>query len=137
MEAPVSNHLASLRTLAHDVASALLLRPARIGRIASHYGPWMFAVALAGLGFVASVRHDFPGDALAVAVVAAAAFVGLLTWWSRVDDESLQRSYVAAGICGVIGIASQSQNEALNAALGVWLVVAWVFYMMHRLRKTD
>jgi hypothetical protein len=97
----------------------------------------MFAVALAGLGFVASVRHDFPGDALAVAVVAAAAFVGLLTWWSRVDDESLQRSYVAAGICGVIGIASQSQNEALNAALGVWLVVAWVFYMMHRLRKTD
>lgn len=133
---------ADLRRVLHDTISALTLRPAQIRHIEGHDGAWTIAMVMLCVGMTASARLEFGELGWAPAMTVSAATAALLAFWSRMDAESLQRSYVIALIGGSMavteallnGSAGQTGITPVSIALSAWVLVAWIVYIAHRLR---
>lgn len=135
------NSFTSFRRVCMDVARALSFRSVAIQPIAGHKGPWTIAILLLFAGSMLSFRHDSPEFGWPMAAGVAVLVVAMLAFWSRMDAESLQRSYVSAAIfCATSLVDGLSGQNAAGTAVMIltcaWGLLAWIAYMVQRIRAT-
>lgn len=117
-----------------DVADVMLFQPGKVGTIEGYSGQWTVAGVLCFVGMVAACYIDMPEMGVSGASLLGAAVLGVLIYWSRLDNEALQRSYVCAGTTGAFGVVYMvATTLPAKAVLTLWLAAAWLVYLRARM----